>query len=401
MRIAYVVSRFPDPSETFVLRELNAVARREGVEVELYVLFAPKNPFVHPEARRWIGRAHRTSWRAAAIAPLSWLIRRPRATAAALAGVIAGYWRRPRRLARALVAFTAASAHARTMKAAGIEHVHAHFATYPALAAWTIGRLIGVPYTFTAHAHDIYIDQLNLRTLVREAKAVAAISEYNRALLSRYGAGGETPVEVVHCGVDPAAYAFRPRSLPREGPVNAICVATLNELKGHRVLFEALAADDEQLRRISVDLIGSGPLEAPLRAQVAALGLERRVRFHGTRSEEEVAQMLAAADAFVLPSVIAANGQMDGIPVALMEALAAGVPVLASRLSGIPELVRDGVTGLLAEPGDAGDLARALRDLLSDPDGALARARAGRLLIEQEFDVERSAEAMIALFAGA
>jgi colanic acid/amylovoran biosynthesis glycosyltransferase len=112
----------------------------------------------------------------------------------------------------------------------------------------------------------------------------------------------------------------------------------------------------------------------------------------------EVARMLEAADVFVLASVVASNGRMDGIPVALMEALAAGLPVIASRLSGIPELVRDGETGLLARPGDAADLATAFQRLLGDPEGAIARARAGRRLIEQEFDIERSANRMLELF---
>lgn len=401
MRVAYIVSRFPDPSETFVLRELNAVDKRDGVDVDLFVLFPPKDPFVHPEARRWLDRAHRASWGAAIGATLWWMARRPIATARALAATIAGYWRSPGRLARSLVAFTAAAAHARTMRRLGVQHAHAHFATYPALAGWLAHRLIDIPYTFTAHAHDIYVDQLNLPTLVREAKAIAAISQFNRAFLQRYEHGAPTPIEVVHCGVVPAAYAFRPRTLAASGPVHAICVATLNELKGHRILFEALATAGPELDRIIVDLVGSGPLEAQLRAQVSELGLDRRVRFHGTRSEDEVAEMLDRADVFVLPSVVAANGRMDGIPVALMEALATGLPAIASRLSGIPELVRDGETGLLAAPGDAADLARAMRDLLADPQAAAQRAQAGRRLIEQEFDIERSAELMLAFFGAA
>jgi colanic acid/amylovoran biosynthesis glycosyltransferase len=398
VRIAYVVSRFPDPSETFVLRELNAVDRRPGVEVELFVLFPPKDPFVHPEAQGWLGRAHRASPAAAVAGVLWWLGRRPLRTSGALASVLAGHWRKPGRLLRALIACAAAAAHARTMRRLDVDHIHAHFATYPALAAWLAGRLLDVPYSFTAHAHDIYVDQLHLATLSRGAKAIAAISEFNRSFLAPYVGDAQTPVDLVRCGVIPSAYAFRPRSLPVEGPVRAICVATLNELKGHAILLDALAGGGPELERLELDLVGSGPLEAPLREQVKRLGLERRVRFHGTRSEDEVADMLDRADLFVLASVVAGNGRMDGIPVALMEALATGLPVVASRLSGIPELVRDGETGLLAQPGDAADLARALRRVLSDPEAAMTRALAGRRLIEQEFDIERSADCMLALF---
>jgi glycosyltransferase involved in cell wall biosynthesis len=401
VRIAYVVSRFPDPSETFVLRELIAVDRRDGVDVELFVLFPPKHVFLQPGAERWVQRAHRSSAARAIAGTLWWLARRPLALTRALVSVLAGHWRSPARLGRALVAFAAAAGHARTMRRLRIEHVHAHFATYPALAAWLAGRLLGVPYSFTAHAHDIYIDQLHLRALVREAKAIAAISEFNRSFLAPYGAGRDTPAQLVRCGVVPSAYEFHPRTPPAEGRVRAICVATLDELKGHAVLLRALASGAPGLERVTLDLVGDGPLEASLRAQVAALGLADRVRFHGTQSEDEVARMLAAADVFVLASVVASNGRMDGIPVALMEALASGLPVIASRLSGIPELVRDGETGLLAAPGDAADLARAFQRLLEDPDAAIARARAGRRLIEEEFDIERSAERMLALFGAA
>lgn len=398
MRIAYVVSRFPDPSETFVLRELNAVERRAGVELELFVLFPPKHPFVHPDAERWITRVHRASPAAALAGTLYWLVRRPLRMCGALASVLAGHWRKPDRLLRALIACTAGAAHARTMRRLRVDRIHAHFATYPALAAWLAGRLIDVPFSFTAHAHDIYVDQLHLDTLAGEARAIAAISEFNRSFLRPYVGDASTPIELVRCGVAPSLYAFRERTLPREGPVRAICVATLNELKGHAVLLEALARGGAELERLKLDLVGSGPLEADLREQVERLGLSERVRFHGTRSEVEVAQLLDRADLFVLASVVARNGRMDGIPVALMEALATGLPVVASRLSGIPELVRDGETGLLARAGDPDDLARALRELLGDPEAAVARARAGRELIEREFDIERSADRMLELF---
>lgn len=384
-----------------MLRELNAVARREGVEVELFVLFPTKDSFVHPDAERWVERAHRTSPAAAATGTLWWLARRPLRTTSAMTSVFAGHWRNPQRMGRAFVACTAAAAHARSMRREGIDRVHAHFATYPALAAWLVGRLLDLPYSFTAHAHDIYVDQLHLDTLVHEAQAVAVISEFNRAFLKPYGAGSDTPVHVVRCGVDPAAYVFRPRALPVEGPVRAICVATLNEMKGHSVLLEALATGGRQLERVQLDLVGSGPLEATLRAQARRLGLQDRVRFHGTRSEDEVARMLDAADVFVLASVVTPSGRMDGIPVALMEALVAGLPVIASSLSGIPELVRDGETGLLARPGDVADLADAFRRMLADPEAAIARARAGRRLIEEEFDIERSADRMLELFGAA
>lgn len=398
IRVAYVVSRFPDPSETFVLRELNGVDAREDLDVALFSLFPPKHAFVHPDAARWVDRLHRVSAAQGALAMLGWLVERPATLVAALASVVRGYGRVPRRLARALATCVIAAGQARRMRDLGTEHVHAHFATYPALAAWLCARLLGVSYSFTAHAHDIYIDQLHLGTLIREADAVAVISRFNERLLAPYGAGTRTPAHLVRCGVDPAAYAFRPRTPPSAGPIRALCVATLNELKGHAVLLDALAVEDPTMRRVQLDLVGSGPLEQDLAAQVRRLGLDGRVRMLGTRSEREVAELLAAADIFVLASVITPIGWMDGIPVALMEALASGVPVIASRLSGIPELVRDGETGVLAEPGEPTDLVTAFRRTIEDPAATLERCRAGRALIEREFAIDGSVAKMAALF---
>jgi colanic acid/amylovoran biosynthesis glycosyltransferase len=401
VRVAYVVSRFPDPSETFVLRELNGVDGRGATDVELFVLFPPKHPFVHPDAARWLDQAHRVGPGAAVTGLLAWLVTHPIRLIGAVGSVMRSFARSPRRLGRSLIAVAIAAAHARTMRRIGVEHIHAHFATYPALAAWLASRLLDVPFSFTAHAHDIFVDQLHLDVLVRDAAAVVVISDYNRAFLAPYSAGvGSDPV-LVRCGVDPAAYTFRPRTLASDGPVRAVCVATLNELKGHATLLQALASPAPAMQRVHLDLIGSGPLEAGLVAQVRRLGLQTRVRFLGTLSEPEVADVLEQAEIFVLASVVAANGRMDGIPVALMEALASGVPVIASRLSGIPELVRDGVTGVLVRPGDVDDLVAGFQRTLADPQVTCARAQAGRRLIEREFDIERSSEQMVSLFQSA
>ena len=233
-----------------------------------------------------------------------------------------------------------------------------------------------------------------LTTKVREASFVVTISEFNRDFIREH-APAATPVHIVHCGVDPDAYGFRPRRVPRAGPVKALCVASLQEKKGHAVLLEALAGGGPTLARLSIDLVGGGELRSSLEAQVRRLGLDDRVSFLGPRSEEEVRALLAQADLFVLPSIVASDGQMEGLPVALIEALASGLPTIATRLSGIPELICDGETGLLAEPADPGSLAEALTRALA---GASPNPRHGRELIERAFDVRESASRMSSLF---
>jgi len=399
VNLAYVVSRFPVASETFIVRELNALEDEHRVDVALLALFAATHPFVHPEAARWMSRVRRVDGPFGAAALVSWLVRRPFVTVSILAEVVRAYAGRPKLLVRALATVPLACAHALRVERAGLRHVHAHFATYPALTAWICQRLTGCTYSVTAHAHDLFVHQCHLRAIVRDASFVVTISEFNRRFLKDYGGDDATPVHVVRCGVDPARYPSAPRGPALAGRVRVLCVASLEEYKGHRILLEALSRRDEGLARIDVDLVGDGSLREELEALAAKLGLTCRVRFLGTRDEAAVAALLAAADLFVLPSVVAADGQMEGIPVALMEALACGVPTVATRLSGIPELVQDGATGLLAEPGDASALAGALSRTLADPAAARQRAAAGRALVEREYDVRRSADELQRLFS--
>ena len=241
MKVGYVVSRFPTDAETFILRELNAVDSFDGIEVELFSLYAPAEPFVHPAARHWVERPHRPTARHALAAMAYWLLRRPLRIIGAVGAVVRGHLRSPAVLARALVTLPLAAAHARRAAREEVDHLHAHFASYPALSAWLCRRFTGVSYSFTAHAHDIFVDTSFLARKVRDARFVVAISEHNRtcpARLRRWPVSA--PVHVVHCGIDAAAYRFRPRLPPTDGPVRALCVASLQEHKGHAILFRAL-----------------------------------------------------------------------------------------------------------------------------------------------------------------
>lgn len=400
-RLGYIVSRFPHLSETFILRELDAVSRIGKADIELFSLFPAVESAVHPAARPWVARVRGSGSLTALLGLAWWLARRPLRTVSSVLLVVVGHARRPPTLIRALGTLPVAAAHARTLADLGIQHLHAHYATYPALAAWLCRRLTGIPYSFTVHAHDVFVDRSNLARKVADARFVVAISDYNRLALVPFGGERETPVHVVRCGIDSAAYAFRPRAPRTHGPVRAVCVASLQEYKGHRVLLEALANGGAVLDRVRLELIGEGPLRGPLEQLARRLGIGPRVSFRGGLTEPEVAAALDAADLFVLPSVVAANGQMEGVPVALMEALACGVPTVASRLSGVPELVRDGRTGVLAEPGDVESLREALRLTITDPVAARKRAEAGRSLVESEFELQRSAARLACLFANA
>jgi colanic acid/amylovoran biosynthesis glycosyltransferase len=234
---------------------------------------------------------------------------------------------------------------------------------------------------------------------VAEAAVVVPISDFNRrVILDECGPAAAPKLVVVHCGVDPGV--LRPGATRTPGPLTVVCVGTLHEVKGQRHLVEACRLLVEQGVDVRCHLVGAGPDEGDLRRQVAAGGLEGRVVFEGSRTTDEVAALLQRADVLAAPSVPTRAGKREGIPVVLIEAMSSAVPVVASDLSGIPELVQDGTTGLLVPPGDAAGLARALRRLAEEPALAARLGRAGRARVEAEFDVHRSARRLVELFGG-
>jgi glycosyltransferase involved in cell wall biosynthesis len=403
LRVAYVVSRFPKLSETFVLYEILAV-EADGVSVDVYPLQRERMRTIHPEARRLVERAHYAPLVSRAIlrSHLHYLARRPRAYFGTLFDLVRCNLGSARYLGGALAFFPKAVHFARQMAASGVAHVHAHFASHPAAVAFVIHRLEGIPYSFTAHGSDLHRDRHMLREKVAEARFVVPISEFNRrVILEACGAEHAAKLDVIHCGIDPEV--FRPAEADgREGggPLRIVCIGTLHEVKGQRFLLDAcrrLVARGLELR---CDLVGDGPDRARLERQAREAGLGERVRFLGSLTRDEVAARLREADVAVVPSVPTRDGRREGIPVALMEAAASGKPVVASRLSGIPEAIEDGAEGLLVPPGDAEALAAALAALAADPALRRRLGTAGRERMLDHFDLAANARALAARFRG-
>lgn len=383
--MAYIMSRFPKLTETFVLDEMLELERR-GVEVEVLPLWREREGRVHPEARALVERAYYTPTLDAAIVRdnLRCLLSAPAAYLGALATLLRANLGSLRFLAGALAIFPKACHFALRVRALGARHVHAHFASHPAAAAFVVGRLSGVPWSFTAHGSDLHREQSMLREKVAEARFAVTISEYNRRfMLERVGEAAAPRVHVIHCGVDPEAF---PRRRPGSGLELALaCVGTLHAVKGQRFLLDACAELSTRGVAWRCHLVGDGPDRRALEARALRLGIAERVVFHGSCEREEVRDLLGRVDVGVAPSVPTSDGRREGIPVALMEAAAVGLPLVASRLSGIPELVREGETGLLVPPGDARALARALERLAADAGLRERLGAAARERVEAEF----------------
>ena len=284
-----------------------------------------------------------------------------------------------------------------------VTHVHAHFANTPAAAALTIHRLTGLPFSFTAHGSDLHRDQHMLLQKVKEAEFAVCISEFNRewALTKSDWNLGEK-VHVVHCGIDTTA--FQPTEKPNRPTgesLQIVQVGTLHEVKGQSILLEACRILSDRGVQPECHFIGDGPDREMLEGLSDQLGVRSMVHFHGYCTPLEVRQSLSNADLLVCPSIESSDGRREGIPVVLMEAMASGVPVVASSLSGIPELVDDGVEGLLFRPGDSRELADAVEFIANSPEKSAQFASAGRLKILKEFDQSKNIDQLITLFEGA
>ncbi len=392
------MSWFPAITETFILDEVRDL-RSRGIEVEVLPLFGRRGGDGHAGWREVESctHYHRTlSWEMAA-AQLHWLRRRP--------GVLLRAWgealvrNAPSRklLVRTPLVLLKGALLARRIEAMGVRHVHAHWATHPTLAAWLVRALTGTGFSFTAHAHDLYVDRAMLREKAEAARFVVTISEFNRRLISdACGAGVAGKIHVVRCGVDVGAFDAGARRLP-DVPT-FVCVASLREYKGHAVLLDAVRLLRERGSNARVMLVGDGELRGALEARIAREGLRDRVELLGALPHQEIPALLRSATAMVLPSVTARDGQMEGIPVALMEAMAAGIPVISTRLSGIPELVRDGETGLLVPERDPAALAAAMERLAADVGLAAHLADEAREAVRERFDRSRNVARLAALF---
>lgn len=394
LRLAYLMSRFPKATETFILYEILELERL-GHRVEIFPLVREQEAVVQPGAAALVERAHDLRpWSGPVLAAqLHWLRRRPRTYLGSWLGAIRGTFRSPRFLIRALVAVPIGAAIARRVVELDLDHIHAHWATHPALAAWVASRLSRRPYSFTAHAHDIYVERAMLDEKIRSARFVVTISEVNRRMLAGwYGASADAKTVVIHCGADPAVFA-PPATLRDPAVADAdlrselVCVASLQPQKGQRFLVDACGLLRDAGRSVHCTLVGEGEERPLLEERILALDLADVVTLAGSQPRDRVVAFVGSADVIVQPSVVLRSGKTEGIPVALMEALAAERAVVASGVSGIPELVVDGVTGLLVPPGDTAALAAAVGRLLDDPVLRTRLGQAGRRKVLDEFDL--------------
>lgn len=396
--VGYVVSAWPRLSETFILNEVIAVERL-GIPLRIFSVKNPKNEPVHgkvaqvlaPLTSLSIGSNRKAVWRA----NLLLFCGRP----ARYCGTLLRAVRSRRRVV--LRRFFQAGYLADIVSREPVAHLHAHFANDPALVVMFAHQLTGIPYTFTAHAKDIYVKTPPelLRAEAQQAQAVVTCTQYNREYLARQlGPALDGKLHCIYHGLDLSQFKFRwPTACDPESPL-ILSVARLVEKKGLRDLLAAAAILRQRGRSFRIEIIGDGPLRQTLEAQVFELGLEDRITFLGAQNHEAVLLAYGRAAVFALPCAIALDGDRDGIPNVLLEAMASGTPVVSTCVSGIPELIHPEREGLLVPPNSPTALANALERLLTSPKLAESLAQAARAKVEEGFSSDRNSARLLALF---
>ena len=393
--VGYVLKRFPRISETFVATEIIEM-ERQGERVSIFAVSRPDEPFCHAfvdEIRApVIYLPHR---------PLREPIRVGRAVASVLRGAPRGWLRAaavclwPPRLV-GLRHLLQATVLADEMSRRGVTHAHAHFASTAARLA-SLARWMGGPtYSVTAHAKDIYHREVraqHLREKLAGATFVATVSRANREYLAST-LGGDGRLRVVPNAVDLRRIGWPRRGRPVDGPI--LAVGRLIEKKGLAYLIEACALINRRSRPVRLEIAGDGPMRVELETAAVRSGVS--VLFHGPLPQEEIVQLYARAAVFCLPCVVASNGDRDGLPTSVLEAMAVGVPVVTTPVNGLGELVVDGETGLLVPERNVPALADALERVFTDPPLADRLATGARLVIEERHSVEHSVAQLRAQF---
>ena len=398
MKIAYVLNTYPAPSHSFIRREIRALEGR-GLSVMRLAMRPWDGPLPDPADRE---EAARTRYvlgggalgLAAGVARM--LVTRPSGVVRALGQALRLGWRSEAGVARHLIYWAEAAVVAQATRAAGVGRLHAHFGTNAATVAMLARTMGAAPFSFTVHGPEEFDKPAAIRLAdkLTAADFAVAVSSYGRSQMMRLVPTGVWDrLQVVHCGIDPQRFE-QVQPVPDRRPLRLVAVGRMAEQKGHPVLIQALA--DVAARGVAVEtvIVGDGPLRGELQQAIARAGLQGSVRLAGWLDEAGVRAELDAAHAMVLPSFA------EGLPVVLMEAMAAARPVIATWVAGIPELVVPGRNGWLVPPGDAEALAEAILTLNVTPRETLAQmGRSARARALSRHSIETEAPQLARLFA--
>jgi glycosyltransferase involved in cell wall biosynthesis len=396
-KTAYILLWFPKASETFIFREVVNLSRM-GLPLKVFTLYDRLADTFSPEMAAFtdvetVGiKGIPDMWDALRY----WRRRNPSATADLFRTIPVRRWRNPEVGGENIWAFFAGFLFARRFEAEGIELIHAPWANGPAAAAWVASRLTGIPFSFTGRAVDIYPPDGALEDKIRESVFVRTNTAANVKYLTQFAGGREDKIHLIYNGYP--IRNFREAPVEMKPPFKLAALGRFARFKGYEVLLRAARILKDRGFDFHLTLGGSGLRGYKFRLAARALGLQDHVSFPGYITHDKVSDFYCNADMFLMPSVIHGTGERDGIPNVIVEALLHRLPVIATNVSGIGEVIRHEETGLVVKPGDDRDLAEAVIRMASDRTAALKLAENGRDRVLAQFDPETNHRKIIELY---
>jgi len=388
MHFAYLFERFPSFGQTFCYREVAELAR-QGVNSPIFAIRNPKGEPSQDWDQRIVERVHYLPGE-------EQLLREVRQASKKLTEEVIGALDKWGRRTDFLRLYQAVYVGLR-LQEIGIRHVHAHFAGMAARTAFWIGKFFPITFSFTAHANDIFAPrdfEIGLDKLVDATRVIITETDYAEKFLRERFPGRGDRIHRIYNGLDLAPFA---RADFSSTPPLIVAVGRLIAKKGFADLIRACRLLMERGKSFRCEIIGEGPLQEELHQQIAQLGLQGCVELPGAKPQHEIREYLAAASAFVLPSVVDPDGGMDNLPTVIMEAMAAGLPVISTAVGGIPEMVIQSETGFLVPPGDVAALAGAIERLFNEIGLPRRLGERGFQRAKELFSIEKNVRSLLAL----
>ena len=398
--IAYIEQNFPGLTTTFIYREVFAL-QKLGFEVITFSVNSVPREELSAEAHPLLDSTYSirgTPWRKIAQAHLYFIVTRPLAYLATLFLVTAKINGSFTDRRRTLLHFIGGVYFAEISKKKNIQHIHAHFSNLNATMAMVISKLLGISFSFTAH-NICFWERILLPEKIKRAHFVLAISHYTRNFLIDQVPGclrDHEKIHIVHCGVP--VNQFTPQNITKSHqPLTILSVAQLAEHKGMVDLIQACLLLKQRQVPCICQIAGSGPQHNFLKQLIIEYMLQDQVQLLGRIFQEEIKTLLSQADIFAMACKHGDNGKVDGIPVALMEAMATGIPCVSTTVSGIPDLIDHGINGFLVEEQDITGIADSLESLLTNPEMRITMGNHARKKIVDEFNIDTTSAQVAAL----
>ena len=388
----YLFERFPSFGQTFCYREV-AELYRQGVAVPIFSIRNPKDEPVQDWDARIVQRVHYLPEEMELLDDVRRASKKGK-LAPEIVAALDGWGRRTDFLRLYQAVYVGLR-----LQEAGISHVHAHFAGMAARTAFWIGKFFPITFSFTAHANDIFAPrkfEIGLDKLVGAARVVVTETDYAEKFLRERFPECADRIHRVYNGLNLAEFR---RATFSSDPPSIVAIGRVIVKKGFANLIRACALLVERGKSFRCEIVGEGPLENQLRAQIEQLRLQEFVQLPGPKPQHELRARLANASVFVLPSVPEPEGGMDNLPTVIMEAMATGLPVVSTRVGGIPEMVIDNQTGFLVQPEDAVALAGAIEKVTNDRSLGQRLGRAGYERAQKLFSIEKNVRELCALLS--